>query len=67
MYPNLGERLTELAAEEVVLPAQIVGEDGRWAGEWYIHRESLPLLESMRAGRMGAAHGFSVAIRQSHL
>ena len=50
MYPNLGERLTELAAEEVVLPAQIVGEDGRWAGEWYIHRESLPLLESMRAG-----------------
>ena len=50
MYPNLGERLTELAAEEVVLPAQIVGADGRWAGEWYIHRESLPLLESMRAG-----------------
>ena len=50
MYPNLGERLTELAAEEVVLPAQIVGEDGRWAGDWYIHRESLPLLESMRAG-----------------
>ena len=50
MYPNLGERLTELAAEEVVLPAQIVGEDGRWAGEWYMHRESLPLLESMRAG-----------------
>ena len=32
-----------------MLPAQIVGEDGRWAGEWYIHRESLPLLESMRA------------------
>ena len=50
MYPNLGERLAELAKEEVVLPAQIVGEDGRWAGEWYIHRESLPLLESMRAG-----------------
>ena len=50
MYPNLGERLTELAAEEVVLPAQIEGADGRWAGEWYIHRESLPLLESMRAG-----------------
>ena len=67
MYPNLGERLTELAAEEVVLPAQIVGEDGRWAGDWYIHRESLPLLESIRAGRMGAAHGLSVAIRQSHL
>ena len=50
MYPELGERLTELAAEEVVLPAQIEGADGRWAGEWYIHRESLPLLESMRAG-----------------
>ena len=50
MYPNLGERLAELAKEEVVLPAQIVGEKGPWAGEWYIHRESLPLLESMRAG-----------------
>ena len=50
MYPKLGARLTELAAEEVVLAAQIVGEDGPWAGEWYIHRETLALLESMRAG-----------------
>ena len=51
MYPNLGERLTELVAEKVVLPAQIVGEQEPWAGEWYVHRETLPLLESIRAGR----------------
>ena len=51
MYPNLGERLTELVAEKVVLPAQIVCEQGPWAGEWYVHRETLPLLESIRAGR----------------
>ena len=49
MYPNLGERLTELMAEKVVLPAQIVGEQGPWAGQWYLHRDALPLLESIRA------------------
>ena len=33
------------------MPAQIVGEQEPWAGEWYVHRETLPLLESIRAGR----------------
>lgn len=50
MYPNLDERLAELVAEKVVLPARIVGEQGPWAGEWRLHRQSLPLLESIRAG-----------------
>ena len=50
MYPNLDQRLAELAAEEVVLPAQIVAGNGSWPGEWYIHRQSLPLLESIQAG-----------------
>ena len=50
MYPKLDERLKELAAAEVVLPAQIVGEEGPWAGEWYIHRDTVPLLESIRGG-----------------
>ena len=49
-YPNLGERLQELAAEEVVLPAQIVGEEGPWEGEWFIHRDTLPLLASIQDG-----------------
>ena len=48
-YPNLPQRLGELAAEEIVLPAQIVGEDGPWEGDWYLHRDSLPLLEAIRA------------------
>ena len=48
MYPNLDERLKELAAEEVVLPARIEGEAGPWEGEWFIHRETAPLLASIR-------------------
>ena len=49
-YPNLGQRLAELMAEEIVLPAQIVGEEGPWEGEWYIHRDTVPLLASLRDG-----------------
>ena len=49
-YPGLDDRLAELAAEEVVLPAQIVDGAGPWAGEWYIHRETVPLLASIREG-----------------
>ncbi len=50
MYPNLRQRLAELVAEGVVLPAQIVVESEPWPGDWYIHRESLPLLASIRTG-----------------
>ncbi|MDE0632549.1 MAG: winged helix DNA-binding domain-containing protein [Caldilineaceae bacterium] len=49
-YPNLARRLAELTAEGTVLPAQIVGEEGPWEGEWYIHRDTVPLLESIRDG-----------------
>ncbi len=49
-YPGLGDRLKELTEEEVLLPAQVVGEAGPWEGEWYIHRDSLPLLASIRDG-----------------
>lgn len=49
-YPGLGDRLAELAEEEVVLPAQIVGGEGPWEGEWYIHRDNVPLLASIRSG-----------------
>ena len=49
-YPNLGERLDELVEEGVVRPAQIVDEGGAWDGEWYIHRDTLPLLGSIQAG-----------------
>ncbi len=49
-YPNLGRRLAELTAEGTALPAQIVGEEGPWEGEWYIHRDTVPLLASVRDG-----------------
>ncbi len=47
-YPKLGRRLAELMGEGIVLPAQIDGEEGPWEGEWYIHRDSVPLLKSIR-------------------
>ncbi|MDE0461592.1 MAG: winged helix DNA-binding domain-containing protein [Caldilineaceae bacterium] len=49
-YPNLGRRLEELLDEGTVLPAQVVGEEGPWEGEWYIHRDSVPLLQAIREG-----------------
>ncbi len=49
-YPNLGERLKELVEEGIVLPAQVMDEDGPWDDDWYIHRDTLPLLASIQAG-----------------
>ncbi len=47
-YPNLKRRLAELMEEGIVLPAQVIGDDGAWEGEWYLHRDSLPLLASIQ-------------------
>ncbi len=50
-YPGLKERLAELQEGGVALPARIVGVDGDvWPDEWFIHRESLPALETIRNG-----------------
>lgn len=50
-YPGLKKRLAELQTESIALPAKIVGADGElWPDEWFIHRESLPALEAIRAG-----------------
>jgi uncharacterized protein YcaQ len=50
-YANLKERLAELVEEGTALPTRIVGADGEmWPDEWFIHRESLPALESIRRG-----------------
>lgn len=49
-YPALRQRVAELVAEETVLPARVVGEEGPWEGDWYLHRDTLPLLEEARAG-----------------
>ena len=48
-YPKLRRRLAELVAEEVVLPARIEDEKGPWEGDWYLHRDSMPLLETVRS------------------
>lgn len=50
-YPHLSERLTELIEEDRIVSVQIVDEEGLpWPGSWYIHRETLPMLEAIRNG-----------------
>ncbi len=41
-YPDLRGSLARLNASGAVLPVTVRG----WQGEWYIHRDSLPLLEA---------------------
>ncbi len=45
-YPGLAKVLAELEAEGRILPAEV----GEWAGPWYIHADTLPLLERIRRG-----------------
>ncbi len=47
-YPKLRQRLAELVAEETVIPVEIVGDEGSWSDNWYLHRDALPLLETVR-------------------
>jgi uncharacterized protein len=49
-YPNLARRLAELEQEGTILPVQITDEGQVWPGEWYLHQESLSLLEALRNG-----------------
>ncbi|MBX3000585.1 MAG: YcaQ family DNA glycosylase [Caldilineaceae bacterium] len=49
-YPDLPQRLAELAAVGTILPAQIVDRETVWPGEWFIHGESLPVLDAIRRG-----------------
>ncbi len=50
-YPTLGKRLVEMVDEGVIVPAAIVDDErGEWPGPWYIHRQTLPLLDAIRNG-----------------
>lgn len=46
-YKELGTVLKRLQEEGLVLPAEIEG----WPGEWFIHRDTLPLVEAVQNGR----------------
>ncbi len=45
-YPEFAKVLPQLRQAQAVLPVTIEG----WPGEWFIHAETLPLLERIQAG-----------------
>lgn len=49
-YTDLGKVLAGLEVEGRVIRVTVRGEDGEWPGPWYIHRDTLPLLERLQAG-----------------
>jgi uncharacterized protein YcaQ len=49
-YPGLNARLAELEAEGILCRAQIVEGSIPWPGEWFIHRQHLPLLDAIKGG-----------------
>lgn len=50
-YPHLPEVLKQLEKEELIEKVQVQAEDGgTLVGTWYIHRDDVPVLESIQAG-----------------
>lgn len=49
-YKNLPTVLNELHHEGLLETVKIADEREEWVGKWYIHRETLPLLEALEAG-----------------
>lgn len=47
-YANLKQVLKDLVAEGILIPVQII--DAEWKGDWYMHTDDLPLVETLRAG-----------------
>ena len=46
-YEGVGQTLKDLLREGLVVSARVVGEDGPWRGDWYVHRDDIPLLEKL--------------------
>jgi uncharacterized protein YcaQ len=49
-YTGLPGVLTDLEREGAIERVQLAEEGADWPGPWYIHRDDLPLLESLEAG-----------------
>jgi uncharacterized protein len=49
-YPDLAKVLAELEDEGRIKQVAVRGEEGEWPGPWYIHRDTLPLLERLQTG-----------------
>jgi len=49
-YPGLDEIVPQLKKEGLIIPVQIEDNGNIWPEEWYVHRDNLPLLESLIDG-----------------
>lgn len=49
-YPGLDAVLAELEANGRIHPVTIRDAAGAWSGDWYIHSDTLPLLERVQGG-----------------
>ena len=49
-YEGVDQALKDLLGEGLIVSARVVGETAPWRGEWYVHRDDIPLLESLDSG-----------------
>jgi uncharacterized protein YcaQ len=49
-YPGLAEMIEELERDGRIHPVKIRDNGQTWPGDWYIHNDTLPLLEKLEAG-----------------
>ena len=49
-YGGVDHALRDLQMDGLIIRAQVVGEYGPWHGEWYIHRDDVPLLYHLESG-----------------
>ena len=49
-YPGLGDALAKLERDGRIHSIQIIENGESWPGDWYIHSDTLPLLEKLEAG-----------------
>ncbi len=46
-YDGLAQTIQDLAAEGLIVRAEVRDESGPWRGDWYIHRDDVPLLDRL--------------------
>ncbi len=50
-YFNLNSVLVDLEKQGRIIPVSITQGDTTWPGQWYIHQDTIPLLEQLQAGQ----------------
>jgi uncharacterized protein len=50
-YPNLEKVLADLAAEGKIIQVQVAADGTTWPERWYVHKQDLPLLDSLADGQ----------------